>query len=215
MTDYEEEYEKNTQKFSDYVNEADEENAAIMVSDLWEERDFFDHNVDDDLAVLLFAEKGNYNALTQLLDLGVDPSTYDNAAVKLAAENNHIDIVLELSKDSRVDPLEALQYVKEGPGRDALKLAIVRQISLEGDDETLQTLLNDKQFRIDGIMDVLQPEHKRKYGVKMMREVGRAFKPIRETVPPDVVRQIVLAAYDMPAFSLYEMMSVIDPAMKN
>lgn len=214
MADYEEMYEERTQKFSELVNEAEDDEAALMVAALWEERDFFDHNVDDDLAVLLFAERGNYIALTQLLDLGVDPATYDNAAIKLAAQNNHTDIVLELAKDPRVDPLEALQFVEPGEGRDALKLAIVKQISKEGDEATLQELLNDKEFRIEGVIDVLRPDHKRKYGIKMLREVGRAFKPVRSQVPPEVVRQIVSAAYNMPALSLYEMMSVIEPVMK-
>lgn len=208
MTDYDEMYLNQTQKFSDLVAEANELAAAEMVADLWEERDYFDHSVDDDLAVLLFAEKGNKESLLKLLDLGADPSTYDNAAIKLAAQNGHTDIVLELAKDDRVDPLSALEFV-QGPGRDLLKLAIVKQISSQGDDETLQVLLNDPEFRIDGVMDVLQPEHKRKYGIKMVREVSRAFKPVRQQLPLEVVSQIITTAYDIPALSLYEIIEIM------
>lgn len=213
MADYEQLYEERTSKFSELVNEAEEKEAALMVAALWEERDYFDHNIDDDLALLLFAEKGNYIAVSQLLDLGADPSTYDNSAIKLAAQNGHTDVVLALAEDPRVDPVEALEYV-EVDKRDPLKLAIIKQLSKQGDDQQLGVLLDDPAFRIDGIMDVLRPHHKKKYSKKLFSEAARAFRPVRSQIPPDVVREIVLHAYDIPAMTLYEMMSVIEPAMK-
>ena len=209
MANYEDSYEEQTAIFSEAVQEADVEKASMMVAGLWNEREYFDHSIDDDFAVLLFAEKGKKEPLQQLLDLGADPSTYDNAAIKFAAKYGHKDIVLLLAKDLRVNPIEALDYVQPGPGRDALKLAIVEQVSLEGDDDGLQALLNDPEFRIEGVEDVLQPHHKKKYAKKLLREVSRAFKPVRQQIPLEIVAKITSHAYNLPALSLHEMMETM------
>ena len=43
-----------------------------------------------------------------LEDQRVDPSALDNAAIKLASSNGHLDVVGRLLEDQRVDPLACI-----------------------------------------------------------------------------------------------------------
>ena len=209
-----EEYIVRTSLFSELVNEGRAEEASQMVADLWEERDFFDHSVDDDLALVLFSEVGDETAVTQLLELGVNPATYGNAPIKMASQNGHNGIIMDLAKDPRVDILEGLDYVTDEQGKNTLKLMVIKRISQEGDEETLKTLLNDESFRIDGIMDVLREDHKRLYSIKMLSELARTFRSERSTITPEIVNNIARHLYDMDGMTLFETMSIIEPIMK-
>jgi len=206
--DYEQEYENRTNLFLESMHNLNEKIASEMVAALWEDYDYFDVHADNDIAIIFFSETGNYDTVVKLLDLGLNPSTYDNAAIKLAAKNQHRDVVLLLAKDPRVDPIDALEYVEPGPGRDALILAIVKQTSASGDDGTLEQLLNDPQFRIEGVFDVLRPEHKYKYGIKLLREMTRMLK--KENLPPYVIAQIFEYTYNVPALTLYDIIQIIN-----
>lgn len=212
--EYEQEYNNRTSLFSEHINSGDLKEASLMLAALHADYDYFDHNVDDDLALVFFSQNDDPNSVQMLLDLGVDPTTYDNAAIKGAVAEGYIDVVTTLATDNRVDIISALKYAPNENISNILKKEIIKRLSRQGDEESLKILLDDESFRIDGIMDVLRPDHKRKYAVKMLSEMSRAFRPVRSQLPPHVVRKIAQRAYDLSGMELYEIMNVINPVMK-
>ena len=78
---------------------------------------------------------GDITRVSTLLPL-VDPSDYDNWAIRVASHNGQLDIVRLLLEDSRVDP-SVLQ-----------NLAI--QLASENGHTEVVRLLTEHQFRLDG-----------------------------------------------------------------
>lgn len=205
------EYDERTQLFSDYMKNGDLDNASFMLASLHEGRDYFSHNVDDDLAIVFFSQNGDLNSVISLMDLGVNPSVYDNAAIKGAVSDGYVDIALELAKDDSVDIIDALQYVKNEDDANMLKMQIIKRLSRNGDEESLKVLLDDPSFRIAGIENMLRPDHKSKYIKKMISELSRTFKGV---VPPYVLKEIADNTYDLSGLNLYEIMTIIIPIME-
>ena len=86
-------------------------------------------NVNDIIEV---SKYGLIDELKRLLDKGVDPSAYNNTAIRSASENGHLEIVKLLLTDKRVDPSDGSNY------------AII-YASLHGHLEVVKLLLTDKR----------------------------------------------------------------------
>ncbi|KAI9341182.1 ankyrin repeat-containing domain protein [Obelidium mucronatum] len=61
-------------------------------------------SANNDFLLRFMASHGEVDLTSSLLERGSDPSALDNEALRLAAENGHVDIVRLLMQDERVDP---------------------------------------------------------------------------------------------------------------
>ena len=56
------------------------------------------------VCIIKTADNGNVELLDILIEIGEDPSTKNNAAIRQASENGHLLVVNRLLEDPRVDP---------------------------------------------------------------------------------------------------------------
>jgi len=191
-----------TRIFSDHLVEGELGEAEFMIASLHEGMDDFDHNVDSNLALMIFAEKGDDDIVQQLMELGVE-EPYLYPAIKQAARGGNKSTIRLL-----------LQYVNDYDkvyDGDIVKLELLKSLSETGDPRLRRYL---KKGYVDGSLDVLQPGDRRDYLAKLLTDMAWGLRPVRSSVPPHVVAQIAKHAYGLDGMTLYETVSIIEEAMK-